>query len=118
MPKSWNGSNSGNMSYRLMRMLVFFDLPTETTSERRNYRRFRRFLIQSGFLMMQESVYCKLLLNGSAQSAMAENIRRNRPPKGIVQMLTVTEKQFAKMEYIVGEWKTDVISSDERLVEL
>lgn len=101
-----------------MRMLVFFDLPTETSSERRNYRRFRKFLIQNGFLMLQESVYCKLLLNASVQAAVAENIRRNRPPKGLVQMLTVTEKQFAKMEYIVGQWQSDVISTDERLVEL
>ncbi len=101
-----------------MRMLVFFDLPTETAAERRNYRRFRKFLLQSGFLMLQESVYCKLLLNASAQSSMAEKIRKNKPPKGIVQMLTVTEKQFAKMEYVVGEWTSDVISSEERLIEL
>lgn len=101
-----------------MRMLVFFDLPTESAAERRNYRRFRKFLLQSGFLMLQESVYCKLLLNASAQSSMAEKIRKNKPPKGIVQMLTVTEKQFAKMEYVVGEWTSDVISSEERLIEL
>lgn len=101
-----------------MRMIVFFDLPTETSAERRNYRRFRKFLMQSGFLMLQESVYCKLLLNGSAQAAMAESIRRNKPPKGIVQMLTITEKQFSKMEYVVGDWTSDVVSSDERLIEL
>lgn len=101
-----------------MRMMVFFDLPTETHTDRRSYRRFRRFLIESGFLMMQESVYCKLLMNGTAQNAMAETIRRNKPPKGIVQMLTVTEKQFAQMEYIVGEWTSDVVDSDERLIEL
>lgn len=101
-----------------MRMIVFFDLPTETSAERRNYRRFRKFLMQSGFLMLQESVYCKLLLNGSAQAAMAESIHRNKPPKGIVQMLTITEKQFSKMEYVVGDWTSDVVSSDERLIEL
>lgn len=101
-----------------MRMIVFFDLPTETSAERRNYRHFRKFLIQNGFMMLQESVYCKLLLNGSAQTAMAESIRRNKPPKGIVQMLTITEKQFSKMEYVVGDWTSDVVSSDERLIEL
>ena len=74
-----------------MRMLVFFDLPTETASDRRSYRRFRNFLVKNGFLMMQESVYCKLLINSTAQGAMAENVRKNKPPKGMVQMLTVTE---------------------------
>lgn len=106
------------MSYRFMRMIVFFDLPTETASDRRNYRRFRKLLIQNGFLMLQESVYCKLLLNMSAQKSIHQLIRQNKPPKGVVQLLTVTEKQFAKMEYIVGEFSSDVIDSDERLVEL
>lgn len=106
------------MSYRFMRMLVFFDLPTETSIDRRNYRRFRKLLVSNGFLMMQESVYCKLLMNSTAQSAMAEIIRRGKPPKGIIQMLCVTEKQFSKIEYVVGEWTSDVIDSDERMIEL
>lgn len=101
-----------------MRMLVFFDLPTETSADRREYRRFRKLLIQNGFLMLQESVYCKLLMNSTAQSAMAEQLRRQRPAKGVVQLLTITEKQFGKMEYITGAWHSDVIDSDERLVEL
>lgn len=106
------------MSYRFMRMLVFFDLPTDTVSDRREYRRFRKMLIRSGFLMLQESVYCKLLMNASAQKLMAEQIRRERPKKGIVQLLTITEKQFSRMEFITGEWHSDVIDSDERLVEV
>lgn len=101
-----------------MRMLVFFDLPTETSTDRRNYRRFRKLLVSNGFLMMQESVYCKLLMNSTAQNAMAEIIRRGKPPKGIIQMLCVTEKQFSKIEYVVGEWVSDVIDSDERMIEL
>lgn len=106
------------MSYRFMRMLVFFDLPTETDADRRAYRRFRKLLVRNGFLMLQESVYCKLLLNATTQAAMVEQLRKNRPAKGVVQILTVTEKQFAKMEYITGAWHSDVIDSDERLVEL
>lgn len=106
------------MSYRFMRMIIFFDLPTETASDRRNYRRFRKLLIQNGFLMMQESVYCKLVLNSTARDTISRVIRQNKPPNGIVQLLTVTEKQFAGMEYIVGKFSGDVIDSDERLVEL
>ncbi len=101
-----------------MRMIVFFDLPVGTSSEQRDYRQFRKFLIENGFLMMQESVYCKLLFNNTARNTMTENIRKNKPSKGIVQVLTVTEKQFSKIDYIVGEWKSDIISSDERIIEL
>lgn len=32
--------------------------------------------------------------------------------------LEVTEKQFAKMDFIVGEQHSDVIDTDERLVIL
>lgn len=106
------------MSYRFMRMLVFFDLPTDTASDRREYRRFRKMLIRSGFLMLQESVYCKLLMNTSAQKIMAEQIWRERPKKGLVQLLTITEKQFSRIEFITGDWRSDVIDSDERLVEV
>lgn len=106
------------MSYRFMRMMIFFDLPTETQADRRNYRQFRKMLIKNGFLMLQESVYCKLLLNTSAEKTAAEVIRKNKPPKGLVQMLTITEKQFAKMEWVVGEFHSEIIDSDERMIEL
>ena len=101
-----------------MRTLVFFDLPTETNEDKRNYRKFRKTLIQNGFLMLQESVYARMLITPSAGEAVISVIRKNKPPKGIVQILTVTEKQFAQMEYLVGEYKSDTVDSDERLVVL
>lgn len=106
------------MSYRFMRMLVFFDLPTETAEDRRNYNRFRKYLIKNGFIMMQESVYSKLLMNATAEQNVAEQLRKNRPSKGIVQLLTITEKQFSKIEYLTGEFHSEVISTDERMIVL
>lgn len=106
------------MSYRFMRILVMFDLPVNTTAERKEYTRFRKYLIKSGFLMMQESVYCKMSPNSTLADAVIENVRKNKPEKGLVQVLRVTEKQYAKMEFIVGEGKSEVLSSDERLVIL
>ena len=106
------------MSYRFMRVIVFFDLPVETKADRKNYRRFRQFLLKNGFIMMQESVYCRMALNQTVVTSVSNAIKKNRPPKGMVQLLTVTEKQFTKMEFITGEYKTDVIDTDERLVIL
>lgn len=106
------------MSYRFMRVLVFFDLPTETNEDKRNYRKFRKTLITNGFVMMQESVYCRMVLNPSIEKSVAEIIKKNKPPHGVVQLLTITEKQFSKIEYITGESHSDVIDSDERLVIL
>ena len=101
-----------------MRVIVFFDLPTETIEDRRNYTRFRKNLIKSGFIMVQESVYCRMALNQNAAASIINNVRINRPPKGLVQLLTVTEKQFSKMEFITGEKEYDVIADDRRLVFL
>lgn len=105
-------------SFRFMRMLVFFDLPTITVEDRRNYYLFRKLLIKNGFIMLQESVYCKLMTTPTVEKSVNNLIQKNKPPKGLVQTLAVTEKQFAKMNYIVGESTSDIIDNEERLVVL
>lgn len=104
------------MSYRFMRVIVFFDLPTETALNRHNYSKFRRFLIKNGFMMMQESVYTKLVLNTTNANSVVDSVRNNKPPEGLVQVLVITEKQYSKIEIITGELKGDTLDSDERLV--
>lgn len=69
-------------------------------------------------MMLQESVYCKLALNGTAVNAIVDNVHKNKPEEGLVQLLTVTEKQYSKMDIIIGEMKSEVLNSDERLVVL
>ncbi len=99
-----------------MRILVMFDLPTITAEERKAYRSFRKGIMKNGFFMMQESVYCKMVLNESAKENTIKAIRKLKPAKGLVQILSVTEKQFQKMEFLVGTSKSEVIDTDERIV--
>ena len=101
------------MSYRFMRVLVLFDLPVLTGDQRREYARFR--LLPAYFY---ESVYCKLALNTTAVNGIVDQIHKNKPEEGLVQLLTVTEKQYAKMDLIVGNVKSEVLNTDERLVIL
>ena len=101
-----------------MRIMVLFDLPVLTEKQRRDYREFRKYLLKAGFFMMQESVYYKLVQNTGVAEVVQESIRKNKPGEGLVQILRVTEKQFAKMEYVVGENKSLVLDTDERLVIL
>ena len=101
-----------------MRVLVFFDLPVITEENRRAYRKFRKFLLKNGFLMLQESVYCKLALNSTAVRTILDNVHKNKPEEGLIQLLSVTEKQYAKMDIIIGNIKNEVLDSDERLVIL
>lgn len=101
-----------------MRILVFFDLPITTLENKHSYRDFRKYLLKNGFMMMQESVYCKIALNAVAASAIVNNVKLNLPSDGLVQLLTVTERQFSRMEVLVGEAHNEVLNSDERLVIL
>lgn len=101
-----------------MRVIVFFDLPVLTEKNRRDYRVFRKFLVKSGFLMVQESVYCKLAQNSTIAEGIVANVRKNRPAEGLVQVLRVTEKQYSKMEFIVGQNNNCILDSDERLIIL
>lgn len=106
------------MSYRYMRIIVFFDLPVLTEKNRKDYRDFRKFLIKSGFFMMQESVYCKLVQNGVTADTIVDNVKKHKPGAGLVQILKITEKQYAKMEFVIGKSTSDVLDSDERLIIL
>lgn len=101
-----------------MRIIVFFDLPSITTSDLRSYRQFRKNLQKEGFIMMQESVYCKLLPNATAAATVRAKIARFCPSKGVVQVMTITEKQYASIEFFCGTSKEGVCDDTRRIVEL
>lgn len=101
-----------------MRMILMFDMPVDTVEECKAYRKFRKFLIDEGFIMHQFSIYSKLMLNSSANNAMIERLKTHNPKKGNITLLTVTEKQFSRMIYLNGEQNTSVANSDARLVFL
>ncbi|MBY4798244.1 CRISPR-associated endonuclease Cas2 [Collinsella sp. AGMB00827] len=88
---------------RFMRLLVLFDLPVGTAAQKKRYAAFRKFLIKEGYLMLQNSVYSKLLLNEAAVASALTRLQANRPSEGLVQALRVTERQFATMVCIAGK---------------
>ncbi len=106
------------MSYRYMRVIVFFDLPTITTKDRREYRRFRNFLINEGFVMMQESIYSKIALNNTTAGFIKSKVRKNKVKGGLIQLMVVTEKQFSSIEYVAGENPSKVVENTDRMVVL
>ncbi len=87
---------------RYMRILVFFDLPMVTRTERRAYKIFRRFLINDGYDMIQFSIYGRILNGNDAEQKHMKRLVDNLPPAGSVRCLSVTEKQFASMKLLVG----------------
>jgi len=101
-----------------MRVMVFFDLPVESSNDRKNYSKFRNYLLDDGFVMMQKSVYSKITTNGAGASTVVQKLHRHKPPDGVVQILIITEKQFQGIEYLIGERQTEVIDTQQRLVIL
>lgn len=101
-----------------MRVIVFFDFPTLTAEDRKNYREFRKQLLKNGFYMLQESVYCRMVLNQSAENNLRQTLRKMKPKNGLVMVLSVTEKQFARADIIVGDLKTDILDTDDRITIL
>lgn len=106
------------MTCRYMRVLVFFDLPMLSSEDRKAYTRFKKFLINDGYMMLQESVYCKLAMNQNAANALILRLKQNKPSAGLVQALVITEKQFANIELIIGDKSNDIIDTSERMVVL
>ena len=90
------------MTYDFMRLVLFFDLPVKTKKDRKNYAVFRKYLIENGYIMMQYSVYCKIFANREAAIKHVNILQKNVPPKGQIRILMVTEKQYAKIEIILG----------------
>ena len=106
------------MNYKFMRLLVFFDLPMLTDKNRHEYAKFHKFLVRNGFIMMQKSVYSKLVINNVTSHSVKQNVRNNLPPEGVVELLEVTENQFSRIEYLVGEEQQLTIDSTDRLIEV
>jgi len=101
-----------------MRTIVFFDLPNIYAQDKRNYLLFRKYLLSEGFVMMQESVYSKIVMNSQQSELLLERLRRKAPKKGLIQVLTITERQYSQIEYIIGEHNNKIIDSEDRLIVL
>jgi CRISPR-associated protein Cas2 len=96
--------------------MVMFDLPVETSENRRNYRQFRKLLLSEGFLMIQESVYVRVTTNKQSATLLEQRLAKSAPSDGLVQTLIITEKQYASMNFLTGESKQDVRNTNDRLV--
>ena len=66
--------------------------------------------------MLQESVYCRMLINEAMAKNVVAKIESFKPPAGMVCAMIVTEKQFSNISFIIGESQSDVITTSQSLV--
>ncbi len=85
-----------------MRLLLFFDLPVATKTDRHNYSVFRKYLIKQGYMMIQYSVYSKLFNNMDAVEQHIKQLKKNLPKDGSIRAMSVTEKQYSKILILLG----------------
>jgi len=90
-------------AYRIMWLMVMFDLPTETKQQRKRYAQFRKTLMSFGFNMFQFSVYLRHCPSSETADVQKRRIRSIVPDEGIVGVLEITDKQFEKMEIYYGK---------------
>lgn len=84
--------------YRIMWVLCFFDLPTETKLERQRHSEFRKNLLKDGFSRFQLSIYVRNCPSSENAQVHIRRIKSFMPPDGNVSILCITDKQFAKIE--------------------
>ena len=88
---------------RFVWLFVFFDLPVGTKPERRAATRFRNFLKDDGYMMLQYSVYARVCRGEDGAVKHVARVTRNLPGKGSVRALQVTDRQYGRMRMLLGQ---------------
>jgi len=101
--------------YRVLWVLVFFDLPTETKTDRKHAAKFRKEMLQDGFNMFQFSIYLRHCSSRENADVHIKRIKRILPPKGHVGIITITDKQFGMMELFYGKTEKALPNTPQQL---
>lgn len=101
--------------YRVMWLMVFFDLPTETKKDRKAYAQFRKDLINDGFTMYQFSVYIRHCASKENAEVHTKRVKCYLPARGKTSIMCVTDKQFGNIDLFYGSDKKDYRNPPEQL---
>jgi CRISPR-associated protein Cas2 len=102
-------------AYRIMWVLVFFDLPTETKIDKKRYAKFRKEIMANGFSMFQFSMYIRHCSSKENSEVHIRRVKEILPPKGHVGIMCVTDKQFGMMEIFRGREQVDAPETVQQL---
>ena len=102
--------------FKSMWLMVMFDLPVLTREEKREYARFRKYLVGEGFLQLQYSVYAKFCASRENAQKYYRYIESAVPPEGHVRILMITDKQFGDMVSLYGKSAQEVEKKPEQLL--
>lgn len=110
-----NHSLSRLNEYRILWILVLFDLPVVTKKERKIATKFRKEIMANGFTMFQFSIYLRHCPSRENADVHIRRVKQLLPERGHVGILTVTDKQFGSMELYYGKKGTALPSTPQQL---
>ena len=102
-------------AYRIMWVLVHFDLPTDTKRDRKSYSLFRKRIMANGFSMFQFSMYIRHCSSRENADVHIKRVKGILPPKGHVGIMCITDKQFGMMEIFRGREPVDPPETSQQL---
>ena len=93
--------------YRVMWVMTLFDLPVLTPEERHRATKFREFLLNEGFCMMQLSCYIKFTAGKEQAETITARIGAAVPTAGKVDVLYFTDRQYEGIKSFFGGGQRD-----------
>ena len=101
--------------YRVMWVLVLFDLPTETKKDKKAYTDFRKNLQKDGFTMFQFSIYIRHCASSENAEVHIKRVKSFLPEHGNVGIMCITDKQFGNIELFYGKKTMSVNTPGQQL---
>ena len=101
--------------YRIMWVLVLFDLPTETKKDKKAYADFKKNLQRDGFTMFQFSIYVRHCASSENAEVHIKRVKSFLPEHGNVGIMCITDKQFGNIELFYGKKTVDVNPPGQQL---
>jgi CRISPR-associated protein Cas2 len=101
--------------YRILWILVFYDLPTETKKERRVAAKFRKEIMKDGFAMFQFSIYTRHCSSRENADVHIKRVKNLLPEAGNIGIMTITDKQFGMMEIFYGQKQSEPVNVPQQL---
>ncbi|MEM7303785.1 MAG: CRISPR-associated endonuclease Cas2 [Pseudomonadota bacterium] len=111
-----SNSTTDLSGYRLMWILVMFDLPTDTKTQRKAATDFRNFLLDEGFERSKFSVYARFVNGREAFATRVNRIERQLPDAGDVQGLNFTDRQCLDIIHFSDQGQNRARENPQQLV--
>ncbi|GAB3424378.1 CRISPR-associated endonuclease Cas2 [Niabella aquatica] len=102
-------------AYRIMWVIVMFDMPTETKADRKRYAKFRKQILDDGFNMFQFSMYIRHCMSRENAEVHVQRVKKILPQKGHIGIMCITDKQFGQMEIFNGKEAAEALVPAQQL---